>query len=119
MHQPAYELGLWAAGWANNEQQVYQASNAQVVNGALVLTANYDGTTYTSARLRSFGLQEFVPNASYPDGIRISANIMLPQGVLGPASSPLYRSTQSGQNTSASFAMYASYCNQNLLQWTP
>ena len=69
-----------AAGWGNNELEIYQEANAQVVNGALVITAAYDGRTYTSARMRTIGLHDFTPNGSTPNGIRVAANILLPEG---------------------------------------
>ena len=69
------------AGWGNNELQVYTASALRVQDGALEITANWDGSQFTSGRMRTFGLQPFQPNASYPHGIRISARLKLPQGL--------------------------------------
>ena len=68
------------AGWGNNELQIYQEANAQVVNGALIMTANYDGKEYTSARMRTIGLADFTPNGATPNGIRVAANILMPEG---------------------------------------
>lgn len=62
---------------------MYTHDNAQIVNGALVITAKKLSDTYfTSSRLRTYGLQPFHPNASYPNGIRISASMLLPEGEL-------------------------------------
>lgn len=57
-----YDLG--AGGWGNNEAEFYTASpeNARIENGQLVVEARqekYQGSDYTSARLKTQGLQEF------------------------------------------------------------
>lgn len=54
-----YDLG--AGGWGNNEAQTYtnNAENVSVSNGTLKITAKADGGSYTSARLKTQGLQEF------------------------------------------------------------
>ncbi|MFD2528818.1 MULTISPECIES: glycoside hydrolase family 16 protein [Polaribacter] len=54
-----YDLG--AGGWGNNELQTYtnNAENVIVENGSLKIKAKKNGTGYTSARLKSEGLQEF------------------------------------------------------------
>ena len=54
-----YDLG--DHGWGNNELQNYTNSieNAVVDNGVLKIVAKADGTGYTSARLKSQGLQSF------------------------------------------------------------
>ncbi len=55
-----YDLG--AGGWGNNEEQTYTnaAENAKVEGGSLIITAKADGSGgYTSARLKSQGLQKF------------------------------------------------------------
>jgi beta-glucanase (GH16 family) len=54
-----YDLG--AGGWGNNESQTYtdNAENVSVSNGTLKITAKADGGSYTSARLKTQGLQEF------------------------------------------------------------
>ncbi len=54
-----YDLG--AGGWGNNELQTYtnNAENVIVENGSLKIKAKKNGAGYTSARLKSEGLQEF------------------------------------------------------------
>lgn len=54
-----YDLG--DGGWGNGEVQTYtnDASNVSVSDGTLKITAIKDGSDYTSARLKSIGLQEF------------------------------------------------------------
>ncbi|WP_396602581.1 family 16 glycosylhydrolase [Algibacter sp. R77976] len=54
-----YDLG--AGGWGNQEVQTYtnDASNVIVEDGMLKITAIKDGSSYTSARLKSIGLYEF------------------------------------------------------------
>ncbi len=68
------------AGWGNNELQVYQSSNATIVNGALRIRAeNTGGGNYTSARLRTLNKAEFRYG-------RIEARMQLPSGAgLWPA----------------------------------
>lgn len=68
-------------GWGNNELQYYtdRSKNARIDNGNLVIEAhkeNYNGSNYTSARLKSKGLQEFTYG-------KIEARIKLPmdQGI--------------------------------------
>ena len=54
-----YDLG--ASGWGNQELQNYTSSNenSYVANGNLMIVAKKEGAQYTSARLKSIGLQEF------------------------------------------------------------
>ena len=54
-----YDLG--ASGWGNQELQNYTSNsdNAYVANGNLMIVAKEQGISYTSARLKSIGLQEF------------------------------------------------------------
>ena len=54
-----YDLG--AGGWGNGELQNYtnNAENVIIEDGSLKITAKADGTGYTSARIKSEGLQEF------------------------------------------------------------
>lgn len=54
-----YDLG--ASGWGNAELQNYTLSseNSYVSNGNLMIVAKKNGLQYTSARLKSIGLQEF------------------------------------------------------------
>ena len=50
-------------GWGNHEQEYYQAANASVSNGNLVITGkkeNIDSSHYTSARMTTKGKQEFL-----------------------------------------------------------
>jgi beta-glucanase (GH16 family) len=69
-----FETG--GGGWGNNEKEYYQAANATVANGNLVITAkkqrvkNY---AYTSARLKTQGKREFTYG-------KIEARIKLPLG---------------------------------------
>lgn len=57
-----FDIGGW--GWGNGEAQYYtdRAENARIQDGVLVVEARferYEGAYYTSARLKSEGLQEF------------------------------------------------------------
>ena len=54
-----YDLG--ASGWGNAELQNYTANseNAYVSNGNLFIVAKKEGPHYSSARMKSIGLQEF------------------------------------------------------------
>lgn len=54
-----YDLG--AGGWGNQELQTYtdSADNVIVEDGFLKIKAKADGSSYTSTRLKSQGLQEF------------------------------------------------------------
>lgn len=54
-----YDLG--AGGWGNGEAQTYtdNAENVIVEGGVLKITAKADGGSYTSARLKTQGLQSF------------------------------------------------------------
>lgn len=66
------------AGWGNNEQQYYtnRAVNSFVADGILHIVAlqeNFAGHSYTSARLRSLNLQQFLYG-------RMEARIKLPVG---------------------------------------
>jgi len=59
-----YDLGTGDNGWGNEEEQYYtdRAENVIVENGVLKITAiaePFEGSDYTSARLRSQGLYEF------------------------------------------------------------
>ena len=59
-----YDLGVGQAGWGNNESQYYtdRAENTKVANGMLTITAkaeNYNGSAYTSGRIKTENLQEF------------------------------------------------------------
>jgi len=54
-----YDLG--GGGWGNQELQTYTSSaeNSMISEGKLVILAKASGGSYTSARLKSIGLQEF------------------------------------------------------------
>lgn len=68
-----------AGGWGNAEWQTYTRSSQNVSvdtvdgTGCLKITANYDGTTFTSGRIKTLGLYE----QSYG---RFEARIKLPWG---------------------------------------
>jgi len=58
-----YDIGTGANGWGNNELQYYtdRTENVTVQNGVLLITAikeDFDGASYTSARLTTKGLFE-------------------------------------------------------------
>lgn len=70
----SFETG--GGGWGNNEKEYYQAANATVSNGNLVITAKKQrvkANNYTSARLKTQGKREFTYG-------RIEARIKLPLG---------------------------------------
>ena len=77
-----YDLG--GGGWGNGEAEFYtdRPENARLENGLLIIEARqekYEGSYYTSARLKTQGLQEFQYG-------RIEARIKVPSGVgLWPA----------------------------------
>lgn len=69
-----FETG--GGGWGNNEKEYYQASNATVANGNLVITAKKQrvkANNYTSARMKTQGKREFTYG-------KIEASIKLPLG---------------------------------------
>jgi len=68
-----YDLG--ANGWGNQELQNYTSNsdNSYVANGNLMIVAKEQGTGYTSARMKSIGLQEFQYG-------RIDVRAILPSG---------------------------------------
>jgi beta-glucanase (GH16 family) len=71
-----YDLG--AGGWGNGEAQFYtdRPENARIENGLLIIEARqekYEGSYYTSARLKTQGLQEFQYG-------RIEARLKVPAG---------------------------------------
>lgn len=72
-----YDIGGW--GWGNGEAQYYtdRPENSRTQNGLLVIELRqekYEDSYYTSARLKSQGLQEFQYG-------RIEARIKVPKGV--------------------------------------
>jgi beta-glucanase (GH16 family) len=71
-----YDIGGW--GWGNGEGQYYteRAENARLENGMLVIEARaekYESSYYTSARLKTEGLQNFQFG-------RIEARLKVPSG---------------------------------------
>lgn len=73
-----YNIGTGMNGWGNNELQYYtnRTENIKVENGVLLITAkkeNYEGSSYTSARILTKGLFE----QKYG---RFEAKIRLPYG---------------------------------------
>jgi len=73
-----FDIGNGSGGWGNNELEYYtsRTNNVRIENGNLVIQArqeSYGGMNYTSARLKSQGLQ----NWTYG---RIEASILLPSG---------------------------------------
>lgn len=73
-----YEIGTGSSGWGNNELEYYtnRPENISVSNGELRITArreNYNGSSYTSARIKTQGLRSFKYG-------RIEARIKLPKG---------------------------------------
>lgn len=57
-----FEIGTGSNGWGNNELQYYRAENAEVRDGALVITARqqaFAGRQYTSARIKTQGKKSF------------------------------------------------------------
>jgi len=69
-----FETG--GSGWGNNEQEYYQAANAGIENGNLVITARketVDSNNYTSARMTTQRKKEFLYG-------RIEARIKIPVG---------------------------------------
>jgi beta-glucanase (GH16 family) len=72
-----YDIGGW--GWGNGEAQYYtdRPENARIQNGLLVIELRqerFEESYYTSARLKTQGLQEFQYG-------RIEARIKVPKGV--------------------------------------
>ncbi|TAH65968.1 MAG: glycosyl hydrolase family protein [Anaerolineaceae bacterium] len=73
-----YEVGTGSGGWGNNELEYYTSrpENISVSDGELRITArkeNYNGSSYTSARIKTQGLKNFKYG-------RIEARIRLPKG---------------------------------------
>lgn len=70
-----YDLG--AGGWGNGEEQTYtdNAENVVVADGVLKITAKKDGSSYTSARLKTQGLYGFKYGK-----VEISAKLPASQG---------------------------------------
>jgi len=68
-----YDLG--ASGWGNQELQNYTSNseNCYVSSGKLFIVAKQEGVHYTSARMKSIGLQEFQHG-------RIDVRAILPYG---------------------------------------
>ena len=74
-----YDIGVGQAGWGNNEVQYYtdRPENVIVEDGMLKITAKreeFNGQPFTSARIKSEGLQEFTFG-------RVEVRAKLPTGV--------------------------------------
>lgn len=57
-----HEIGNGSSGWGNNELQYYREENTSVANGILTITAKretFQGSIYTSSRIKTQGLQSF------------------------------------------------------------
>ena len=70
-----YDIGHGSGGWGNNEVQYYtdEQKNVRMENGMLVIDAIYEGGEWTSARIKTEGLQSF----RY---VTVKARAKLPQG---------------------------------------
>jgi beta-glucanase (GH16 family) len=73
-----FDIGTGSGGWGNNELEYYtdRPENARIENGMLVIEARkeaYEGSEYTSARLKTQGLQAWTYG-------RIEARIQIPYG---------------------------------------
>ena len=73
-----WTFDIGGGGWGNGEMQYYtdRSENARLENGLLVIEAiqeKYSGSYYTSARLKSQGLQEFQYG-------RMEARLKVPEG---------------------------------------
>ena len=71
-----YDLGSGSGGWGNNELQTYTNSptNSYLSDGRLIIKAEKTGeNSYSSARMKSLGLQEFQFG-------RIDVRAILPKG---------------------------------------
>lgn len=73
-----WTFDIGGGGWGNGEMQYYtdRSENARLENGLLVIEAvqeKYSGSYYTSARLKSQGLQEFQYG-------RLEARLKVPEG---------------------------------------
>ncbi|MCL3782629.1 glycosyl hydrolase family protein [Prolixibacteraceae bacterium JC049] len=70
-----YDLGTGNNGWGNNEAQTYtnDAANVVIEDGNLKIKAIKDGSSYTSARIKTEGLYEFQYG-------RIDVRAKLPKG---------------------------------------
>lgn len=77
----AINTGVWnfetgASGWGNHEQEYYQAANATVANGNLIIAAKKESVgsnKYTSARMTTQGKKDFLYG-------KIEARIKMPVG---------------------------------------
>ncbi|WP_116995398.1 glycoside hydrolase family 16 protein [Desertimonas flava] len=73
-----WTFDIGAGGWGNGEAQYYtdRPENARIENGALVIELRqeqFEGSYYTSARLKTLGLREFQYG-------RIEARVLVPRG---------------------------------------
>jgi beta-glucanase (GH16 family) len=73
---PDWNFETGGGGWGNNEKEYYQAANASVSNGSLVITARKQtvgSNPYTSARMNTAGKKAFKYG-------KIEARIIAPKG---------------------------------------
>jgi beta-glucanase (GH16 family) len=73
---PDWVFETGGGGWGNHEQEYYQAANASVSNGSLVITARKQtvgSNPYTSARMNTAGKKSFKYG-------KIEARIIAPKG---------------------------------------
>lgn len=70
-----YDIGHGSSGWGNNEVQYYtdERKNSRIENGNLIIEALKEDGEWTSARLKTQGLQEFQYGT-------IKARAKLPEG---------------------------------------
>jgi len=74
-----YEIGTGNSGWGNNEEQYYtnRSENIRIENGCLVIEAlkeEYEGSHYTSARIKTAGKKEFAYG-------KVEVRLQVPSGV--------------------------------------
>jgi beta-glucanase (GH16 family) len=76
IHTTNWNFERGGNGWGNNEQEYYQADNASIENGNLVITAKKESVGlngYTSSRMTTQGKREFTYG-------KVEARIKLPVG---------------------------------------
>jgi beta-glucanase (GH16 family) len=75
LNRKNWTFDLGATGWGNNERQNYtsERTNIFLVNGELVIRAVKNGTNYSSARIKTLGLQSWAYG-------KMAARIKLPYG---------------------------------------
>ena len=75
LNRKNWNFDLGASGWGNNELQNYTSAptNIFLANGELVIQAVMSGTNYSSARIKTLGLQSWTYG-------KIAARVKLPYG---------------------------------------